>query len=210
MDVFPPTLQTIAGARRGDARSRRALLRSVAGWLPGAVARRYGAHLDPEDLCQDVLLQVHLGIAKLRDERRFLGWLHSVLRNRAALRLKRLQRRRVEPCADVEALPGAWQGAPPSPACAESPEQGAALREAWRRGQAAVDALEPSLREVYLLRLEERSQSEIAQLLEIPRGTVASRLRRARAQVRAELAGLSAPLSAEDSPLPEVAHAHES
>jgi RNA polymerase sigma-70 factor (ECF subfamily) len=52
-----------------------------------------------------------------------------------------------------------------------------------------LDAMEPELRAVFVLHeLEEMSMSEIAVVLAIPSGTVASRLRRARIDFRAQVA----------------------
>lgn len=51
-----------------------------------------------------------------------------------------------------------------------------------------LDGMEPSLRTVFLLHeFEEMNLTEIAADLRVPRGTVASRLRRARAQIREHL-----------------------
>ena len=51
--------------------------------------------------------------------------------------------------------------------------------------------MDESLRVVFVLyEFEEMNMSEIADVLEIPRGTVASRLRRARAEFRERVAAL--------------------
>lgn len=56
-----------------------------------------------------------------------------------------------------------------------------------------LDCLNPELREVFVLHeIEGLSGSELARLLEIPEGTVHSRLRRARVQVRAKVEALGA------------------
>ena len=53
---------------------------------------------------------------------------------------------------------------------------------------AAVDGLEPELRATIILAdLEELPQREVAKMLDIPEGTVASRLFRARRKLRAAL-----------------------
>jgi RNA polymerase sigma-70 factor (ECF subfamily) len=54
-----------------------------------------------------------------------------------------------------------------------------------------IDGMDERLRTVFTLcEFEERNLSEIAALLGIPRGTVASRLRRARAQIRKDLSAI--------------------
>jgi RNA polymerase sigma-70 factor (ECF subfamily) len=54
-----------------------------------------------------------------------------------------------------------------------------------------LDRMDESLRVVFVLyEFEEMNMSEIADVLEIPRGTVASRLRRARGDFRERVAAL--------------------
>jgi len=63
-----------------------------------------------------------------------------------------------------------------------------------------LDALGDDLREVFVLyELEELTMVEIAAMLAIPSGTVASRLRRARERFRAEVASLHEPKGKEES-----------
>ena len=70
-----------------------------------------------------------------------------------------------------------------------SPHDAAARAEAWQRIQTALDALPRDLVEVFVLHeIEELTSAAIAELLTIPRGTVASRLRRARSAFRRALA----------------------
>jgi len=60
--------------------------------------------------------------------------------------------------------------------------------------------LPDKLREVFVLfELEEFSVREISNMLELPQGTVASRLRLARECFRVEVAGLNSSASAESS-----------
>lgn len=165
-------------AQRGDARARYTVLSRVGSWLPQAVALRYPARFGRDDLCQEVLLQVHLGLDGLRDAERFEAWVYRVLRNCTASRLRTDYRRADETGADpggtMEGLLGAQ----------DDPEHLLHQEEAWERGRAALAALPESLREVLALALEEHTMSEIADILDIPRGTVVSRLTRAREDVR--------------------------
>ena len=69
-----------------------------------------------------------------------------------------------------------------------SPDDGLVLRDIDR----ALHRLPPELREVLLLvGVECMSYKEVAQVLDVPLGTVMSRLSRARERLRAELAGES-------------------
>lgn len=69
---------------------------------------------------------------------------------------------------------------------APDPEQEAATREARKHLDHILDGLPEDLREVFVLfELEGQTTSEIAALLDVPMGTVASRLRRAREEFQA-------------------------
>jgi RNA polymerase sigma-70 factor (ECF subfamily) len=64
------------------------------------------------------------------------------------------------------------------------PDSALAGREASEMLQAALARLSPELRETIILRdLQEMEYREIAQVLEIPEGTVKSRLNRGRAEL---------------------------
>jgi RNA polymerase sigma-70 factor, ECF subfamily len=80
------------------------------------------------------------------------------------------------------------------PAVADSfagPEEMAHRREVRRTLDQVLDAMEPELRAVLVLyEFEEMTTAEIAAILDIPSGTVASRLRRARADFRERVAML--------------------
>lgn len=75
---------------------------------------------------------------------------------------------------------------PPLAGSAAAPDRVATERQALRRLEAILNELSPPLREVLVLvEIEELSTPEVAELLSIPRGTVCSRLRRARTAFRA-------------------------
>lgn len=164
-------------ARLGDAAARHVVLAAVAGWLPVASALRYPAYAGREDLCQDVLLQVHLGLGRLQDPACFRSWTFGVLRNCAAARFRHERRRPADPVADPDLLAADGSGR-------ADPEAAAGYAEAWQRGQAALAALPELLREVYALFLEGHTVTELGEILNIPRGTAASRLRKAQIDVR--------------------------
>lgn len=170
-------------AQSGDARARHRVLSTVAGWLPRAVAMRYPTQRGRDDLCQEVLLQVHLGLDRIQEPEHFKAWTYGVLRNCTYARLRAERRDRSDPTERVEDLVGT-SDLVTSP---HSPEDISSQAEAWERGRAALDGLTPKLREVYALYLEEHTLTEIAELLELPRGTVASRLRTAQATLRRRL-----------------------
>src|SRR6188768_812051 len=75
---------------------------------------------------------------------------------------------------------------------AATPEQLTSHKHERQLMNSALEQLSPDLRTVLVLfELEERTMAEIAEALQIPPGTVASRLRRAREQFRERLRSLS-------------------
>jgi RNA polymerase sigma-70 factor (ECF subfamily) len=82
-----------------------------------------------------------------------------------------------------------------------SPEQLADRKQVRQMLDRILDRLHPDLRTVFVLyELEELSMIEIAGALAIPQGTVASRLRRARAEFRVRVSALRALSESEREP----------
>ncbi len=125
---------------------------------------------DAEDVAQEAFLRAHRAFASLRDRDRFRSWL---VRTSFRLALdhqrgrSRRQRREEKVAFSAGVVP--------------SVEEDAAQREIQHRVGRAVDALPEKLRIVVLLvAIQENDVSEVARLLELPEGTVKSRLHRAR------------------------------
>lgn len=113
---------------------------------------------------------------------------------RAAANARRSEARR------READPGA-EGADEPPDPAPGPEELVAARRRRALLDTILEALPLDLRAVLVLfEVEEMSTSEIALLLGIPTGTVASRLRRAREAFQSELRRVEARASVERGP----------
>ncbi len=125
---------------------------------------------DAEDVAQEAFVRAHRAFGSLRDRARFRAWLV-----RTAFRLAldhqrgRQRRQRRE------------QALAASPQPIASVEQDAATRELQEKVGRAVDALPAKLRVVIVLAaIEEQDVREVARLLELPEGTVKSRLHLAR------------------------------
>jgi RNA polymerase sigma-70 factor, ECF subfamily len=127
-------------------------------------------HADAEDVAQEAFVRAYHHLAELRDRDHFKAWLI-----RATWRLA-IDRQRSAARRDRREQEACELGTPGSTA-AQSPEG----REFQRRLDGAVDALPEDLRRVLILAaIEGYDMRETAALLEIPEGTVRSRLHRAR------------------------------
>lgn len=139
-----------------------------------------------EDLVQDAVLRAFAKRDALRDESAGRSWLFTTL-VRSHLNRARAERRRRETLESdcdgraFEAALGRWTPAKLPEDRLDSEAIQAAVR-------AAIDELEPALREVLVLAdLEDFSHREVAAMLDIAEGTVASRLFRARSALRSAL-----------------------
>jgi RNA polymerase sigma-70 factor, ECF subfamily len=158
-------------------------LYNFAHWLAGSAQ-------DAEDLVQETLLKALRGFASFEPGTDFKAWIFRILRNTwltsrtglAALRTTALEDELTER-NDAERYPEAIIDR-------DTPELNL-LRLADRAAiETAMRKLPPPLLEIVLLSdVEELKYKEIAVALEIPLGTVMSRIARARAFLRRELEG---------------------
>lgn len=149
-----------------------------------------GTATEAEDLLQETALRAFRGFDRLRDTGAARAWLFKILLrthlNRTRARARRLEvvASRLEEETFEEAL-AAWRPAP-------TPEQILDWRRSREQLSAALNELSPPLRiVVWLIDVEGFKQREVARMLEISEGTVASRLFRAHERLRERLAKLS-------------------
>ena len=149
-----------------------------------AVRLSGGQAAEADDLLQETAVRAVQGFQELRDPRAARGWLFTIL-VRTFHNRRRAARRRAETFAadlseaEFEAALEAWRPLP-------TPEEMLVQHDLGARLTAALDALDVPLRTVlWLVDVEGFRQREVATMLELPEGTVASRLYRARWQLRA-------------------------
>lgn len=137
-----------------------------------------GNHEDANDAAQDAFVRAYQGLSRFRQGAAFSTWLYRIATN-AALDLVR---RRPAPAA-IE-LTADYPGA-------GDPGAEVHRREVNRRVQDAVGHLPAEYRAVVVLRdLQGLAYDEIARILQVPIGTVRSRLSRGREALRAQLTDL--------------------
>src|SRR5262245_25885473 len=143
--------------------------------------RLSGSATDAEDLTQETFCQAQRNLAQLRDAARAKSWLFSILRNAYLHRLRSAKRQQPltpDALADLpERLPD------PLPEI-----DSAQLQQAL--GELPEDFRSPLL----LFYFEDFSYREIAEQLQVPLGTVMSRLARAKAHLRGRLLQPAAPV----------------
>src|SRR5262245_5986258 len=146
-----------------------------------AICYRFtGSDHQAQDLTQDVFLRVFRSLKNFRaGEGTFTVWLGRLTRN---LLIDHYRKSKVDRATDSieERLPMIEE----SVTLLGRADGMLAGREASEMLQAGLQKLSPELRETVILRdLEEMEYREIAQVLQIPEGTVKSRLNRGRAEL---------------------------
>jgi RNA polymerase sigma-70 factor (ECF subfamily) len=119
---------------------------------------------DAEDVAQDAFVRAHRSFHQLRDREKFRAWLVRMTWRLAIDRWRANRRRSArEEAVDL-----------PQPATAE---QQAVARDRAAQLWKAIDALPGKLRiAIVLAAIEEHDVREVARLLDLPEGTVKSRL----------------------------------
>lgn len=169
-----PTDQELARrSRSGDRRAFHELVERHGRYLLGLAMRLVGQPADAEDVVQETFAGAYRGLAGFRQEASVKSWLTQILILQAARHHREASRRRGRLQAAQDAV-GARQRQP-------------AVRDSDLRLDlgSALLALNTDHREVIVLReLQGMSYDEIADVLKLPRGTVESRLFRARRQLQ--------------------------
>jgi RNA polymerase sigma-70 factor (ECF subfamily) len=131
---------------------------------------------EADDVMQEVVLAVYRSLPTFRGDSSFSTWLYRVVANTCS-RYRRRWRRRPLVLAFSECPPETLLAIPDA---APGPERSALDAEFHERLEQAIAALSPLHRAVVHLRYtEELSYQDIAEALDIPLGTVRSRLHHA-------------------------------
>ena len=178
--------ELLGAARRGDAAALETLLVRYQPHLYRFGLRMCGNVDDAGDVAQESLMSMARSVRDFRGDSSVSSWLYTIARRFC---IKKRRRSKFAPAheesLDAPATGAAQHLADPRP----NPEQTATNRELATALTHAIDALEPSQREVLVLRdVEGLSAPEVAGILGMSVDAVKSRLHRARVAMRAELA----------------------
>jgi len=166
-----PDLALLSRIATGDQEAIEELYRRHSRVLLGQLRFMVDQPALAEEVLQDTMLAVWKGARTFRGGSRVRTWLLGIARRQAR---DRMRRQRPMPMADSELA----QRPSPNP----GPEAMAVERAEVRRMAAALRTLTPVHREVLgLVFGAELSLAEVARVLEVPLGTVKSRLHAARA-----------------------------
>ena len=181
----------LPGCRSGDEAAWKALVERYTRKVFGLAYRFTGRAAEAEDLTQEVFVKVYQTLHRYREtDGPFGAWLMAVARNHAIDHYRRGRQERLRRTEDPLVLETA-------PAGDEHPIAGIERDERAQLLHAGLRALPRELRTpLVLCDLQGLSYDEIASTLEVPLGTVKSRINRARLELakrllrrRAELTG---------------------
>ena len=146
-----------------------------------------------EDLSQETFIKALNAIESYRPEFKFSSWIFKIANNAAIDHLRRRE-------LDTLSLDGSPHAATPEAMQAtalqigarqESPLDAVEAKELGSEIEAAIGRLRPEYRSCILLRhVEGRAYEEIAEILDLPLGTVKTYIHRARNELRVALAHL--------------------
>ncbi|HEX7051608.1 MAG TPA: RNA polymerase sigma factor [Longimicrobiales bacterium] len=165
-------------ARRGDADAFERLVRRHLRTAYLTAVAAVAEPADAEDICQDAFLTALERLEDCRQPDRFLPWLLRIVRNRAHSFHRYRAVRRALPLDQVTTVADR----------SADPARDATRSELRQKLIAGLETLPPVQREVVLLHdLEGWRHREIAELLQIPEGTVRAHLSYARRALRNRL-----------------------
>lgn len=176
-------------AKRGDRDAFAACVRQYHKRVYATALQITGNRDDAADVTQESFLRAFRHIASFDGRADFFTWLYRITVNSALNHLR--QRKRADKIAQAGAAEVAAEGGVPERlgAAPRTPAEWMELGEQYRRVLTEVCALSPSLRVTLVLAtVEGKSYREIAEILDVPEGTVAWRVNEARRQIRERLA----------------------
>jgi RNA polymerase sigma-70 factor (ECF subfamily) len=175
-----PDLQLVEQCMSGNEAAWEELVRLHTRRVYAVCYRFTGTSEEAQDLTQEVFLRVFKTLKSFRaGEGSFAVWLNRLTRNLLIDHYRRTRHDRQTDSIEDQ-LPQIEE----TTAVTSRTDSMLAGREAGEMIQAALQRLSPELRETVILRdMEELEYREIAQVLNVPEGTVKSRLNRGRAEL---------------------------
>lgn len=128
---------------------------------------------DALDAVQDAFIDAFQAIGRLDLTRRFYPWFYVILRHRCYKLAARRKKREATSSDEMQIL---------------APTSSISLEDTWLLEQAMLELSEEERELITLRHLDGLSYQELAERLEVPHGTIMSRLYNARKKVRVQLA----------------------
>ncbi len=173
----------IARAKEGDMEAFEHLVRRYQQSIYYICRRMTGVHQTADDMSQETFIKAYFSLSRFKDEMNFFSWLRKIAINNSLNYLKSHKR---------EELLGERENTITEKASStlqELPQETLLRNRLEQKFRKALDALPADQKTIFMLRFYQNlSYKEIAQSLNLPNGTVMSRLNRARKKLRSLMA----------------------
>ncbi len=179
----PEEAALIRKAKDGDMDAFECLVRKYQRIIYALCRRLARSHQAADDLSQETFVKAYVGLSRFDDRRPFYPWLRKIVVNSW---LNDLKSRKRESSLEDWTNGTRIRGFSSEP---DQPEERAERTEFEERFSRALESLPEDQKSVFVLRYyESMSYREISEALELPNGTVMSRLNRARRRLKELLA----------------------
>jgi RNA polymerase sigma-70 factor (ECF subfamily) len=180
--------EIVRAVLEGDRNSYSLLVDAYSERIINYLARMTGNRYEAEELAQDAFVRAYYALHSYKPQYKFSTWLFKIATNLCINHLKK--RNRLVHVDDYQDQEGQSIWAIPDPDTHHSPAIMAERRELQRDIQEAINQLPSAFRIVVILRhLHDLSYQEIADVTDLPIGTVKSRLGRGRSRLALLLQG---------------------
>jgi RNA polymerase sigma-70 factor (ECF subfamily) len=175
-----PDLTLVQNCQKGDPDSFETLVQKHQAKMVNLANKIVGDFEVADEVVQDAFFSAYKNILKFRGESKFSSWLGSIVINQAKTRGRQigLRLKREEPIDDGQEVQREFPSLEPS-----ALEQ-LMVKEAQAKVVAGVNSLGSEFRDVIKLDLQGLTYDEIGNRLNLPDGTVKSRLHRARVSLK--------------------------
>ena len=172
----------IAKAKKGDAVAFESLVKKYQRPIYYLCHRMTGAHQSADDLSQETFIKAYLALQKFKEEMNFFTWIRKIAVNSTLNYLKIWKRERpLKEDVQYNNNPGTYNQ--------EMPMERLERIQMEEKFTEALKSLPSDQRAIFILKVyENQSYKNISQILNIPQGTVMSRLNRARKKLKDAMA----------------------
>ena len=179
--------ELIARFQEGDEQAYTELVNRYRGKLMTFVYRFVNDMEQEEDIIQDTMLKLYTHKHYYRNIAKFSTWIYTIAGNLAKTELRKRKNRKVTNISQMGPEDRDYE----LPSVAPETDEVVQSEYIKKKIQAAIQNLPLHFRTVTILRdIQELSYEEISKIVEVPLGTVKSRINRARLQLQKELKDL--------------------
>ncbi|MBD3223970.1 MAG: sigma-70 family RNA polymerase sigma factor [Caldithrix sp.] len=179
--------QLIARFQKGDNYAFDLLVKRYKDPLMNFIFRFLGDKNEAEDIVQETFLRLYKNKHYYKEIAKFSTWIYTIASNLAKTELRKRKRRKFFSIHQFMQTEKDYD----IPDDSFSPDQQANTVITDKLIQQAIDKLSPKFKQVIILRdIQEFSYEEIAEVVDIPLGTVKSRVNRARLKLQEYLKDL--------------------